>query len=67
MHNIIKKLYIKFQLFKKYNLSQKTGKTITITSNAYDRELNNMINSNYNNKSGMKYFKSGKYDLPLIG
>ena len=57
----------KFQLFKKYNLSQKTGKTITITSNTYDRELTNTINSNYNNKSGIKYFKSGKYDLPLVG
>ena len=57
----------KFQLFKKYNYSKRTANTISITSNTYDRELTNTINSNYTHKSGIKYFKSGKYDLPLVG
>ena len=57
----------KFQLFKKYNLTKRTGKTISITTNTYDRELTNTVNSNYTHKSGIKFFKSGKYDLPLVG
>ena len=42
-------MYIRNRADERGNLSQKTGKTITITSNTYDRELTNTINSNYNN------------------
>ena len=30
-------------------------------------EITNSINSNYSCRSGIKYFKSGKYDLPFVG
>ena len=37
------------------------------TEDTFDKEITNSINSNYSDKSGVKYYKSGIFDLPFVG
>ena len=56
-----KKLGIKKQKVIKRN------RGLYSTEDTFDKEITNSINSNYSDKSGLKYYKSGIYDLPFVG